>query len=240
MGSNLDKITHIMEGLRSGQWHLAQELLVVAFFLHVRRNYGARVVLVLPICKRGSFEDAALLLEMLRQAWKFSPYGEATYGPIWSIASDGDPKRRPALYLHCMTRKIEPEQKIYEHLGYLKGFNLWTGSNLETQDLDWKHCIKRICNLLCTREGMLVNDTFINKPLLSSWLSRLSNVDWSEDSIFSLLNALPSHSGQIHALLNPKDPQDVPRAVKLLSVVPELRKLDQDSGGHEPIRTPDT
>ena len=32
------------------------------------------------------FRDAALIMEMLRQTWKISPFGEALHGPIWSIA----------------------------------------------------------------------------------------------------------------------------------------------------------
>jgi hypothetical protein len=99
-------------------------------------------VLILPTCKRGSFEDAALILEMLRQAWKMSPFGEARFGEMWSLASDGDPKRRPALYLHCMIREITPKDILFQHVGFLLGLNLWTGSGFETQDLDWKHCFK--------------------------------------------------------------------------------------------------
>jgi hypothetical protein len=58
----------------------------------------------------------------------------------------------------------------------------------------------------------MVGDVTINIHLLPQWLERLSGHDWSEESI--------------HSLLNPKDPQDVPRAVKLLCLIADLRDLD--------------
>ena len=111
-------------------------------------NYGAKPVLLLPTCKQGSYKDSALLIEMIRQAWKISEYGEALHGSIWSIASDGDPKHRPALYLHCVVRELTPADALYAHLGNLPGLNLYTGPNFETQDLDYKHDFKREQSIL--------------------------------------------------------------------------------------------
>ncbi|KAL0060400.1 hypothetical protein AAF712_012815 [Marasmius tenuissimus] len=56
---------------------------------------------------------------------------------------------------------------------------------------------------------MLVNSTVINKLLLSEWLLRISKV---------------SH-GWIHNLLNPKDAQNVPRAIDLMKTVEELKDV---------------
>jgi hypothetical protein len=55
----------------------------------------------------------------------------------------------------------------------------------------------------------------INKTLLVQWLEKLTGHDWSDESI--------------HALLNPKDPQDVPRAIKLICLVADLRQLEDPS-----------
>jgi hypothetical protein len=85
-----------------------------------------------------------------------------------------------------------------------------------------------ICKLLCTREGLLINKTVINKSLLALWLERLSDVDWSNNPLFTLLNPL-SPSGvheKVHALLSPKDAQDVPRAIKLLNLTADIRNLE--------------
>ena len=81
----------------------------------------------MPTCKQGSFRDSALIIEKLRQAWKMSPYGGRLHGPIWSIASDGDPKRRPS--------SIFTLKQPFDIVGELPGLNLCTGSSSETQDL---------------------------------------------------------------------------------------------------------
>jgi hypothetical protein len=66
-----------------------------------------------------------------------------------------------------------------------------------------------ICKLFCTREGILVNRTIINKDLLWHWLEKLEGVDWADDTLFTLLNPKATTSQNLDSLLNPKDPQDV-------------------------------
>jgi hypothetical protein len=144
MGSNLLAIRAIRQAVRDGTVHIGQEVFVVAFAQNDESNYGARPVLLMPTCKQGNFHGPALHIEKLRQACRMSPYGEALHGPIWSIASDGDPKRRPALYLHCMTHELKPDDPLYQHVAHLPGCNLYTGSGGETQDLDYKHTFKRV------------------------------------------------------------------------------------------------
>lgn len=143
MGKNIEVIRNIALAVREGNVHIGDEIFVAAFSRNDDTEYSARPVLILPTCKQSDCHDQALIIEMLRQAWKMSPYGESLHGPVWSIASDGDPKRRPALYLHCMVRLLQPTDALFSHLGWLPGLNLWTGSNGETQDLDYKHNFKR-------------------------------------------------------------------------------------------------
>ncbi|KAJ7839821.1 hypothetical protein B0H14DRAFT_3697213 [Mycena olivaceomarginata] len=81
-----------------------------------------------------------------------------------------------------------------------------------TLDPDIKHMLKRLCKAFCSKIGVMIEGVNINTHLLTQWLERLSGHDWSEQSI--------------HSLLNPKDPQDVPRAVKLLCLIADLRDLD--------------
>ncbi|KAF8055318.1 hypothetical protein FPV67DRAFT_1789064 [Lyophyllum atratum] len=232
MGEDLNVIRAVTKAVRDGKVHIGQEVFVAAISRNDETDYGAKPVLLMPTCKKGSFRDSALIIEMLRQAWKMSPYGELLHGPIWSIASDGDPKRRPALYLHCMYRELTPADPLFEHLGNLPGLNLWTGSGGETQDLDYKHDMKRLCKLFCTRDGLLIDSVVLNKGVLAAWLERLTDVDWSENTIFSLLNTDSSTLERIHTLLSPKDAQDVPRAIKLLNLTADLRNLD--SSGFDP------
>lgn len=143
LGENPEVALRIALAVQRGEIHVGQEVFVAAFARTGDSDYAARPVLLLPTCKQSSFQDQAMIIEMLRQAWKISPYGESLHGPIWSISSDGDPKRRPALYLHCMVRELQPPDALFAHLGHLRGFNLWCGTNGETQDLDYKHNFKR-------------------------------------------------------------------------------------------------
>lgn len=66
----------------------------------------------------------------------------------------------------------------------------------------------------------------INKNLLATWLERLTDVDWSENTLYSLLNPDSSSLQHIHTLLSPKDAQDVLRAIKLLKLSADVRNLD--------------
>jgi len=254
MGTKLDIIRAVRQAIHDGEIHIGQEVLVAAFSRNDETNYWAWPTLALVTCKRGPFRDAALFIEKLRQGWKMSQYGEALHGPIVSIASDGDPKRRPALYLHCMEHELTEADPIFEHLGNLPGLNLWTGSGGETQDLDYKHNMKRksffvifnklyhrnlvgLCKLFCTREGLLVNSVTLNKSVFAAWLERLTDVDWSENTIFSLLNTDSSSLERIHTLLSPKDAQDVPRAIKLLNLTADIRNLDTSSFDPSEMKT---
>lgn len=149
MGRNLDVMRAVHRAVREGRVHIGKEVFVAALARNDENDYGAKPVLLLPTCKQGTFQQSALIIEMVRQAWKLSIHGESLHGEIWSIASDGDPKRRPALYLHCMSHELTPRDPIYKFIGDLPGLNIFTGPTLETQDLDYKHDFKRkSCKLL--------------------------------------------------------------------------------------------
>ncbi|KAJ7620027.1 hypothetical protein B0H17DRAFT_1340775 [Mycena rosella] len=212
MGSDLTSIGDAVKAIRADEIHVGKEFSVAAFSRHAPTDYGAKPVLLMPTCKKGSWQSSAQILQKLIQAWKLSPFGEARHGPLLSVASDGDARRRAALYLVCMHRELPRDDPLYPFLSELAGLNRYTGDGGLTMDFDYKHLFKRLCTLLCSVQGMLVNGVVINKTLLAEWLEKLSGHDWSDESI--------------HALLNPKDPQDVPRAVKLLCLVADLRHLD--------------
>ncbi|KAJ7458447.1 hypothetical protein FB451DRAFT_1406225 [Mycena latifolia] len=212
MGTDLTSIEETVKAIRAGEIHVGKEFSVAAFSRHAPTDYSAKPVFLMPTCKKESAESSAQILQKLIAAWKLSPFGEAKHGPLWSIASDGDATRRVALHLICMHRLLGKDDPLYELLSELAGLNLYTGNGGLTMDFDYKHLFKRLCKILCSKEGILVNGVVINKTLIAQWLERLSGHDWSDESI--------------HALLNLKDPQDVPRAVKHLCLVADLRHLD--------------
>ena len=73
------------QAIRGGYVHVEQEIFVAAFSRNDETDYGAPPVLLMPTCERGSFWDAALIMEMPHQAWKISPFSEALHGHICSI-----------------------------------------------------------------------------------------------------------------------------------------------------------
>ena len=86
-------------------------------------NYGAKIITLMLTCRKGSFRNAAVVIEMLRKAW-----GEVFHDPVWAIASNGHPKRL-ALYPLCMVRELtsDPDNRwLLSAVGNLPGLNLWT------------------------------------------------------------------------------------------------------------------
>ncbi|KAJ7743351.1 hypothetical protein B0H16DRAFT_1561498 [Mycena metata] len=211
MGSDLTSVKAAAKAIREDRVHVGKEFSVAAFARQAESDYGAKPALLMPTCKKSGWKFGAKNLQKLLQAWKLSPYGAAMHGDVKSIASDGDGGRRAAMYLICMHHKLnkDDDPELWELLRDLVGLNLFTGDDGLTQLYDPKHMDKRWCKLLCSKEGILINDVVINKTLITGWLERMTGHDWSDESI--------------HALLNPKDPQDVPRAIKLLCLVAELR-----------------
>ncbi|KAK7013944.1 hypothetical protein R3P38DRAFT_3322453 [Favolaschia claudopus] len=212
MGSDLTAVHAAAKAVREGRVHVGKEFSVAAISRHSSSDYGAKPVLLMATCKQNSWQENAKILQMINAAWKISPYGEILHGPIPAYASDGDPKRKAALYLLCMHREVKPGDALYPHIAGLRGLNLFTSEDFATMEFDPKHSWKRIRKTFCSKEGLLANGVVVNKNLLAQWLERLSGHDWSGQSI--------------HALLNPKDAQHVPSTVKLLTLIGDLRFLD--------------
>ncbi|KAH7878477.1 uncharacterized protein C8R40DRAFT_1021048, partial [Lentinula edodes] len=224
LGKDMKSVEKIVRAVRvEKDIHIAQEISVAAFSLYDENFYGARPVLIMPTCKKGDWKLAAMQNAVLLAAWKFSPFGAAAHGDIWSLSSDGDPKRRPALYLVTMVRQVQPSDILFNWLGKLPGLNLLCGPNFETPSFDPKHDIKRCCTLLSSIDGMVVNGVIINKSILGLWFQRLEGHDWTEIDIENVFNF--------------GDHQDVPRAFTLLCLVADLRELDDSDLDPSEIHT---
>ncbi|KAI5825312.1 hypothetical protein K523DRAFT_356091 [Schizophyllum commune Tattone D] len=212
MGSDLTNSLDAAQAVKDGRVHIGKEFTCAAILPHSRTRYGARPIILSPTCKRGLVSDSVQLLMSGVRAWQLSPHGESEWGPLWYISSDGDATRRRALYQICMRKPLDRNSPLYGRLRGCVGLNLWVGAGDLTMDFDYKHIFKRICTLLCSKDGLVVDNVHINKLLLSIWLEKLTHYSWSEISI--------------HALLHPKDAQDVPRAIKLLMCVTELQYIE--------------
>ncbi|KAF7335508.1 hypothetical protein MVEN_02204600 [Mycena venus] len=214
VGKDTQAVEAAVEAVKSGRVHIAHETTVGAISHLSGRDYGAKPVFMAPTCKKGSWRDMLESMQAVLEAWRHSPDGEAKHGPILSVCSDGDPGRRDALFMLCMHSEILPGNPLYPFICNLPGFNRRVGHNNVGMDMDYRHEIKRLRALLCSSAGMLAKDVWVNRDLLTSWLERLPNHDWSETTI--------------HTLLDPKDTMNVGQAIKLLLCIAEMRELDVD------------
>ncbi|KAK7443791.1 hypothetical protein VKT23_015572 [Stygiomarasmius scandens] len=231
VGRDTTTVDAAMKLTKEGKLHVASETCVGAIFRHDEKDYKACPIYLGATCKTGGIGGAIRMIQKVSGAYQLSPHGASKYGDIWTISSDGCPTRRPALYLLCMIRELRPSDTLYKFLGKLPGLNLYTGLKFVTNDFDFKHVLFKSkylsykksyavshdfdlgpCTALCSPDGILVNGERIDKNVLSIWLEYLDDHDWFDHTIY--------------ALLNPYDPQDVPRALKLLSLITDLRDLD--------------
>ncbi|KAJ7787583.1 hypothetical protein B0H14DRAFT_3579585 [Mycena olivaceomarginata] len=206
------KDTHTVEAavsaVKEGKVHISHETSVGAISRLYETNYGAKPVFMAPTCKKGPWQDSLRTIEMVIEAWKRSPDGEIKHGPIVSVATDGDHKRRLALFLLCMHSEILPGNPLYSFVHNLPGFNLRVGKNNLTNDADPKHTFKRtlfsqgLRSDLISPEGLVVKNVCINRDLLLVWLERLPDHDWSETSIHNLLNPADTQNVSL-------DPEDL-------------------------------
>ncbi|KAK6966948.1 hypothetical protein R3P38DRAFT_3337676 [Favolaschia claudopus] len=211
---DLRSVEAAVAAVKEGTVHVAQEICVAAISHLYGTDYGAKPVYMGPTCKKGSWQEQVRLIEVIVEAWKRSPGGEAKHGPIMSVASDGDHKRRLALFVLCMRYDIAPGNPLWPFVRNLPGLNLRVGKDNLTNDGDPKHIFKRNRALVSSSEGITIKNVCINRDLLLGWLERLPNQDWSETSI--------------HNLLHPSDAQNVSDAIKLMMSIIEIAKLDTE------------
>ncbi|KAJ7759828.1 hypothetical protein B0H14DRAFT_2634356 [Mycena olivaceomarginata] len=214
VGKDTRTVEAAVSAVKEGKVHISHETSVGAISRLYETNYGAKPVFMAPTCKKGPWRGSLRTIEMVIEAWKRSPDGEIKHGPVVSVATDGDHKRRLALFLLCMHSEILPGNPLYSFVRNLPGLNLRVGKNNLTNDADPKHTFKRLRNDLISPEALVVKNVCINRDLLLVWLERLPDHDWSRTSI--------------HNLLNPADTQNVSVAIKLLLCIVEIAELDPE------------
>ncbi|KAJ7457020.1 hypothetical protein FB451DRAFT_1142947 [Mycena latifolia] len=197
----------LAQDIKAGRAHLAKEMTVVAASCF--GEAGTYPILALPACKKMNADDSETIYQVVTEAW--DRHGAAKVGPLWSWATDGDMTRRVSGYKHFLAQKLLPTSPIYGTLAGMAGLNLYTGLNEVTLDFDFKHIFKRICTLLRSAQGIVLNNgRIINPAMLARYLVRLP--DQTPESV--------------QQMLFPHDPQDVPRAIELLQAVVAVGDLD--------------
>jgi hypothetical protein len=123
----------------SGDCHRSTEATMAAIARFGQSDYNAPVILASGTCKTEKTGDQTRWIELLQKCWKESPSGEALHGSIWSICTDGDAKRRRALFQLCMTSMLPETSDLFRLLGHLPLLNLRCGPTQITHDGDYKH-----------------------------------------------------------------------------------------------------
>lgn len=143
VGRDIQTVEAAVTAVKEGKVHIAHETSVGAIAHLSATNYGAKPVFLGPTCKKGNWRDSLRTIQIVLEAWKRSPDGESKYGPVLTVATNGDPTRRLALFMLCMHDEIRPGNPLYEFTKNLPGLNLRVGVGNLTSDFDYKHDFKR-------------------------------------------------------------------------------------------------
>ena len=148
--------------------HVKATVLAVGVFSDDPHLYSARPFAVSGTCKR---EHVLLQKSLLENACKaLTQKAPDIAGRLYSIASDGDSRRRQATVLLTMDRELELESELHEILGQLELLNLRCGSDQETPDFEYKHLLKRLRNTLLRMKCTTLDGVVLTPQLLKSHL----------------------------------------------------------------------
>ncbi|KAJ7616258.1 hypothetical protein B0H17DRAFT_901688, partial [Mycena rosella] len=196
----------IVDALREGTVHFGKEMTLVAVKFSNEPNIYP--ILAAPTCKHETAADMVDLYEKIMSGWE--EIAEEICGTIWNFSTDGDGDRRRAGYLLFCKYELPADDSLYQILSHLAGLNLCTGLKRRLSTFDWRHILKRDCTLIRQPSGMCCDAGRVVNPF----------------SLAQCLKLLPDHDDySVHKLLNPNDPQDVPRAIDLIEAIISLRDV---------------
>ena len=193
--------------------------MAVTIFSDDPHLYGARPFVISGTCKREEILNQKQLLKNACNA--LSQKADDIGRRLYSIASDGDPRRRRATALLTLIHNLGPDSELRAQLGNLALFNYICRIDDETADIDYKHILKRLRNTLLRLKCITLGGVVLTAQLLKRHL---------------LKQGLKDERG-INALLSPKDKQDVKLMYDLLSSIAILPPaLDTDSPSEQQSR----
>lgn len=111
-------------------------------------HYTPIPLLLSASCKKETGKVLKEWLSLFMDVWHEHPYGQALYGPIQALASDGESSFRLARFELCVSEDIEPDSDLGAVICELPGFNCRTGKYQILGTCDYKHIFKRTLNLL--------------------------------------------------------------------------------------------
>ncbi|KZT31417.1 hypothetical protein SISSUDRAFT_995152 [Sistotremastrum suecicum HHB10207 ss-3] len=199
----------IQKDLEDGTIHLATEGSVVCLGLFDKspRLYNARPFLVSGTCKTEDLLDQKTMMENCIDAAQKSKLTSDLNVEIWSLATDGDARRRRVFAMLTMTRTVDMASPLGKALGHMPLFDYHCGKNNLTSDCDVKHVMKRYRNAIIRRAGVTIDGVHIPPKDLRDLL--LTDPDIKENTVNNLLSAT--------------DKQDVTLMYRLLASIAKLK-----------------
>ncbi|KAG6886090.1 hypothetical protein C0992_004688, partial [Termitomyces sp. T32_za158] len=189
----------VFEAVDNCQIHTAAEATIGALGILSNNHclYPARGILISGDCKCESGEEHAKVIKTTIDG--VNSQKSINKLRIVSIASDGETRRGSALSALTFKRTLLESSNIFPLISPLLLMNLLVGDDDITADKDWKHVIKRLCNLILCARGIVINSIHITPAIIQIHLK------------------CNGHSAEhIRSLFNPEDQQDVKLAFDLL------------------------
>ncbi len=173
--------------------------------------YNAHPMLVSATCKKEGNGDQCDLIRSMVEAVESAPKDNPNLH-LWSVATDGDPTRRPIFYSLFTARELELRSTLRTMLGEMQLFDYRCGENDITADCDFKHVIRRFRSMLLRVRGVFIDGVLVNEATMKTHFRR----DIS--------------AATLRSLLNPNDKQDVPLTLGPLSCFrAQSEERDDDS-----------
>ncbi|TEB22324.1 hypothetical protein FA13DRAFT_1695305 [Coprinellus micaceus] len=205
--NSMEDIHNMESNLKDGICHHGKAATVIALApVTGRENYFPSPLLASPTCAKEKWQRLVEWLELFIKTWDADEYGAVLHGKITVVATDGAAVFRKARHELFHKKVIDLESPLGRKLSRLEGLNLHTGENGMLGTCDFKHIMKRFSTWIRSSTGIQLGDTVIQSR-----------------HVFEALLTLDKRSpADVEALLNPKDKQNVPAAVKLIEALLEI------------------
>eukprot|EP00918_Siedleckia_nematoides_P001569 GHVU01003697.1.p1 GENE.GHVU01003697.1~~GHVU01003697.1.p1 ORF type:complete len:462 (-),score=33.87 GHVU01003697.1:293-1594(-) len=174
--------------------HLAKEALVMCVTGLDRVETAATPVCALGTCKKGTPCQGMSAIRRCLEVWRETCADQ--YGPVWAVATDGDPKRRQGAHIDL---RVGPRHGDFACvLAPLRGLDLLASEFNEISVPDPRHLFKRCRNAIIGEDKRIY----------------IGEVAVTGTHIRHLLEA--NDVPNVRTLMDPTDKMNVPAATELL------------------------
>ncbi|KLO05766.1 hypothetical protein SCHPADRAFT_802114, partial [Schizopora paradoxa] len=203
---NTNSLLVLADRVAKGDVRRAKEATIVALASYGKDKYGAKPILISGTCKTETEDQQVRWMNTMLDVLLDPVDGVRSLGQLFSIASDGDATRRKTLHHILMSTPLSQKDPLYELLGGLLLMNQNCGPSNITMDIDYNHKFKNLATSIRGSSGFLVLSAHITPLELKSRLSAVTCLKFTN----------------LNALFDPKDHQNVPKAVGLLAAIGHL------------------